>query len=337
MIYRQLGDSGIELPAITLGAWCIEPGEQGVSKTDSIAALRMGYELGCHAIDTSSGYGLGFTEEVVAEAIEGVPRDKITLLSKCGIVAEGNRGRYIGRYQRNGISADCYYYAGKDSIIQACENSLRRLRTDYIDLYSLHLPDPTTPIAESMEAFDQLLRQGKIRAAGVCNYTAGQLKEAAQHVKLSSIKRPYSMLNRQIERDVVPFCLDNGIGVLAYSVLQRGILTGRNYPKFLRTRDEDPAEALLYEPANMAAIRDFLDAITPLALEKGVETTHLSLRWTIEQSWHPVAIIEASGAAQVEDDFKAVSISFTNEDMDFIDQQLAELVPRLDFSAPMPV
>lgn len=338
MIYRQLGNSGIQLPALTLGAWCIQPAEKGgVPKDSSMAALRKGYELGCNAIDTSAAYGFGFSETVVAEVIEDLARDKITLLSKCGIVAEGNKGRYIGRFQGNGIDADCYYYAGKESVIKQCENSLRRLRTDYIDLYSLHVPDQTTPIAETMEAFDQLLRQGKIRAAGVCNYSAEQLKEAAQHVRLSSIKRPYSMLNRQIENDVVPFCLENNIGVLAYTVLQRGILTGRNYPKFLRSRDEDPAEALLYEPENMRNIRIFLDRITPLALDKGVETTHLCLRWVIEQPWHPVALIEASNAAQVEDDFKAVTISFTQEDMDIMNQHLAELVAQLDFSAPVPV
>jgi aryl-alcohol dehydrogenase-like predicted oxidoreductase len=337
MIYRQLGGSGIKLPVLTLGAWCVAPREFGVSKESSIGALQKGYELGCTAIETAASYGLGFTEEVVAEAIEGIPRDKITLLTKCGVVPHGNKGRFVNRYNFDGIKADCYYYAGKDSVINQCEESLRRLRTDYIDVFSLHFHDPTTPIGETMEAFDQLLSQGKIRAAGVANYTFEQLQEAAQYVRLSSIKRTYSMLNRQIEQDVVPFCLENGIGVLAYSVLQRGILTGRNYPAFLRSRDENPPEAKLYDPENMKKIRGFLDAITPLALDKGVETTQLCLRWTIEQPFHPVSLIEASNAAQVGDDFRALTISFTEEDMDFINQRLAVLESQLNFEVPMPV
>jgi aryl-alcohol dehydrogenase-like predicted oxidoreductase len=333
MFYRPLGATGIELPALTLGAWSIGPLQSfAADKTSAIGAIRKGYELGCHTFDTAPGYGFGYSEEVLAEAMEGVPRDRINILTKCGVIPGGGRGRLQSQMEHEGKKLDIYIYSGKESVIQECEGSLRRLKTDYIDLYSVHRYDPTTPLAELAEAFELLLRQGKIRAAGVCNYTFEQMQDAEKYFPVASIKTTYSMLNRPIENDLVPYCLGHNKGILAYSVLQRGILTGRNYPKFLRDVDENSSEAALYDPENMEKIRGFLDTITPLAEDKGVEVTHICLRWAIEQPGITTGLIQASNAEQVKDDFKALDISFTVEDKTFIDRHLNALLDRLEFS-----
>src|SRR5690606_4106394 len=123
-----------------------------------------------------------------------------------------------------------YKFSGKESVMRECEDSLRRLKTDYIDLYQVHWYDKTTPIEETMSAIVKLLEQGKIRAAGVCNYTAEWVEEALKTVNIVSNQVPYSMINRKIEKDVVPQALEKGMSIIPYSPLQRGLLTGKIRP-----------------------------------------------------------------------------------------------------------
>jgi aryl-alcohol dehydrogenase-like predicted oxidoreductase len=336
MEYRTLGNSGLSLSALTFGAWAIGEWAQYPTPTASaIAALRKAHELGFTSIDTAPNYSLGFSEEVVARALEGLPRDRVQLLTKCGVVWEGTRGklRYKDIKHKDRLF-DIYHYSGKESIIRQCEDSLRRLKTDYIDLYSIHYPDPTTPIEESMEAFIRLKEQGKIRAAGLCNHSLEDMIKAEEVITVVAHKTRYSMLNRRIENDLLPYCLERQKGILAYSVLQRGILTGLDVQKFL-WKEDNPWEAALYEDANMARIRAFLDKLTPIASGYDASISQLVIRWTIDRPGITVALLGATTPEQIEHDAKALEISLSEEDVKIIDDLLDELSQQLaDETAP---
>src|SRR6202012_2538037 len=185
MEYRKLGESGVSASAITFGAWAIGGWMWGGSeRSDAVAAIRASYDEGVTSIDTAAVYGQGLSEEIVGEALQGIPREKVQIMTKFGMRWNMTRGEFAFKSQDNdGKPLDIYKYAGKDSIIKECEDSLRRLRTDYIDLYQQHWPDSTTPVCETMEALDQLLREGKIRAAGVCNYDTAHMMEAEKTIR----------------------------------------------------------------------------------------------------------------------------------------------------------
>src|SRR5687768_11636808 len=154
MEYRKIADTDLELPVITFGAWAAGGWMWGrTERKDAVAAIRASYDLGVTAIDTAPVYGQGTSEEIVGEALEGITRSKVQILTKFGMRWDLTRGDFAFKSKTNdGADIDIYRYAGRESIIKECEESLRRLRTDYIDLYQIHWPDSTTPISESMEA-----------------------------------------------------------------------------------------------------------------------------------------------------------------------------------------
>src|ERR1700730_16196501 len=186
MKYRKLGNSSLELSAICFGGWAAGGWMWGGSeRNDAIRAIRAAYDLGVTSIDTAPIYGQGTSEEIVGEAIRGIARDRVQILTKYGMRWDLKKGDFaFSSKNNNGSDIDIYKYAGKESIIKECEDSLKRLGTDYIDLYQIHWPDSTTPIEESMEAVIRLIEQGKVRYAGVCNYNATQMAEAAKYIDL---------------------------------------------------------------------------------------------------------------------------------------------------------
>lgn len=169
MNYKKLGDTDLELSEITFGAWAAGGWMWGgTDMGDAITAIRDSYDLGVTSIDTAPIYGQGTSEEIVGEAIKGIARDKVQLLTKYGMRWDLKKGDFsFSSKNNNGEDIDIYKYAAKESIIKECEDSLKRLGTDYIDLYQIHWPDKTTAIEESMEAVAKLIEQGKVRYAGV--------------------------------------------------------------------------------------------------------------------------------------------------------------------------
>src|SRR6266850_6581384 len=198
MEYRELGESGLSVSVITFGAWAIGGWMWGgAERKDAVEAIRASYDQGVTSIDTAPVYGQGLSEEIVGEALEGIPRDKVQIMTKYGMRWDEKKGEFSFNSQdNNGKPLEIYKYAGKDSIVRECEDSLRRLRTDYIDLYQIHWPDSTTPVEETMEAVGKLLKQGKIRAAGVSNYDRALMERADKTLSLASDQVPFSMVNR---------------------------------------------------------------------------------------------------------------------------------------------
>src|SRR5882724_107944 len=203
MQYRQIGETDLKCSVISFGAWAIGGWKWGGSdRGEAVKAIRASYEEGVTSIDTAPAYGQGLSEEIVAEALQGIPRDKVQVLNKYGLRWDVNDGEFFFKSQdNNGKDISMRKLSSKKSILEECENSLRRLKTDYIDLYQAHWYDSTTPVSEAMEAMIVLKEQGKIREAGVCNYTVELMEKAEQTFKLASSQVPYSMILRDIEKD----------------------------------------------------------------------------------------------------------------------------------------
>jgi aryl-alcohol dehydrogenase-like predicted oxidoreductase len=326
MQYNQLANSQVKVSAITFGAWAIGGWMWGgADKQDALRAIDKSLDLGITSIDTAPIYGFGLSEEIVGEALAG-KRQQAQILTKYGMVWEGNRGQFGFKSEfANGSPIDIYKYAGKASVIQECEKSLRRLRTDYIDLYQIHWPESTTPIEETMEAVEQLLKEGKILASGVCNYSADQMKVAEKKVKQSTNQVPYSMVERRIEQEIVPYCLETGKGILAYSPLQRGLLTGKITDDYHFEKDDHRPNTPFFKADNRRKVNAMLNKLRPMAEQHQATLAQLVINWTIQQPAVVAALVGARDPKQVEENAKALDFTLSQEEIKQINTFLGEL------------
>ena len=327
MEYRKLGATSLKLSAITFGAWAIGGWMWGGNeKKDSIKAIQAGIDSGITSIDTAPAYGQGYSEELVGEAITGTPRDKIQLLTKYGLRWDLKKGEFFFNSKDNdGHPVDMYRYAGKESIIEECEASLRRMKTDYIDLYQIHWSDPTTPIEETMEAILQLQQQGKIREAGVCNYTIAQMKTAEKIIPLASNQVPFSMVQQDIRTELVPYCIENNKAIIAYSPMQRGLLTGKIKPGYHFNEGDSRADNKYFTEENINRTNAFLNKLQPMAEEKEATLAQLVLRWTLEQPEITIALAGARNAEQAVQNAAAARVKLSQDDLIFIEGELSQL------------
>ena len=320
MLYRKLGKSDLEVSAITFGAWAAGGWMWGsTDRNDAIEAIRASYDVGVTSIDTAPIYGQGTSEEIVGEAIKGISRDKVQILTKFGMRWDLAKGDLAMHSKNNsGEDIDVYKYAGKESIIYECEQSLRRLGTDYIDLYQIHWPDSTTPIDETFEAVSRLVEQGKVRFAGVCNYNAQQMEEAEKTLELVSNQIPFSMVNRGIEEETVPYCIENNKSILAYSPLERGLLTGKITPGYSFQEGDHRASHKHFQPDFIEKTNELLHKIKPVADRYQASLGQLVLRWTLERPGITVALAGARNAEQAVQNAKAADIHLTDEEINTI-------------------
>lgn len=327
MKYKKLGNSELELSVITFGAWAAGGWMWGgTERSEAVNAITAAYDAGVTSIDTAPIYGQGLSEEIVGEAIKGIPRDKVQLLTKFGMRWDLDKGSLaMHSKDNNGKAIDIYKYAGKESIIKECEDSLKRLGTDYIDLYQIHWPDVTTPVQESMEAVSRLIEQGKVRYAGVCNYSKDLMEEASKYINLVSNQVPYSMVKRGIEEETVPYCIENNKAILAYSPLERGLLTGKMKPGYKFGADDHRSSVFYYKDVNLEKVNSFLDTITPLAEERNVTVSQLVLRWTVAQPGITIALVGARNATQALQNAAAMDIDLSKEEITMITSHLNDL------------
>ncbi len=328
MEYRTLGESNLEVSAVTFGAWAAGGWMWGGNdRKDAVEAIRASYDLGVTSIDTAPIYGQGTSEEITGEAIKGIPRDRVKILTKYGMRWDLKKGMLAFPTKNNaGEDIEVYKYAGKESVIKECENSLKRLDTDYIDLYQIHWPDMTTPAEETMEAVSRLIEQGKVRYAGVCNYNVEQMAEAEKHITLVSNQVPYSMVKRQIEKDVVPYCLENKKAILAYSPLERGLLTGKMQPGHRFAEGDHRRGIYFFKDANLTKTNEFLLRIKPIADEKKLTLGQLVILWTLAQPGITVALVGARNAKQAVQNAKAMEVRLQADEAEMITRELDQLV-----------
>lgn len=324
MEYRKIGNSDLELSVITFGAWAAGGWMWGsTDRNDAINAIKAGYDLGVTSIDTAPIYGQGDSEEIVGDAIKGISRDKLQLVTKFGMRWDLAKGDFGFKSRNNdGIAIDIYKYAGKESVIYECEQSLKRLGTDYIDLYQIHWPDLTTPISETFEAVSRLIEQGKVRYAGVCNYDVAQLKEADETLEIISNQIPFSMVNRGVEEEIVPYCIERNKSVLAYSPMERGLLTGKLKPDHQFEEGDHRQGNKFFTPDNIEKTNVFLAKIEPLANEKNATLSQLVLRWTVERPGITIALAGARNEKQAVQNAQAINVKLSAEEIQLINTEL---------------
>jgi len=303
---RRLGRNGPELTTVGFGAWAAGgPWFFGWGPQDdreSIAAIRRSLELGVNWIDTAAIYGMGHSEEVVGRAVRGLPRDSFFIATKCGRIP------VEGRSPRGDLRPA--------TMRREMEDSLRRLGTDHVDLYQIHWPDLDTgaPIEDSWTAMATLLDEGKTRWIGVSNFDVPLLErcEAIRHV--DSLQPPYSLLAREVESEVLPYCRRSGIGVIAYSPMASGLLSGSFDPARLAPDDWRRRSPNFQEPRlsrNLALV----DALRPVAAGRGKTVGQVAVAWTLANPAVTAAIVGARRPAQAEENVGAMGLRLTDEEM----------------------
>ncbi len=308
---RPLGQSGIEASVVAFGAWAIGGWMWGgADEDDAIRAIHASLDAGVNFFDTAPAYGMGRSEEIVGRALAG-RRDQVIIATKCGLVWHTNRGTFF--FEQSGKPV--YKYLGRESIIYECEQSLKRLGTDYIDLYQTHWQDVTTPIEETMSALLQLKEEGKIRAIGVSNATVEQVAEYLRFGPVDSDQEKYSLLDRELEASLLPFCREMGIAVLAYSPLANGLLTGKIGPERVFPPTDLRHGNPRFSVENRARIAERLDRIRPIADRYGITLTQLVIAWTLEQHGITHALVGARNEAQVRENAGAGDIVLTTDEI----------------------
>lgn len=322
MEQKQLGNSSVKVTPLAFGAWAVGGWMWGgAEEKESLKAIRASYDSGITTIDTAPAYGFGKSEELVSKAMEGIPRDRYQILTKFGLNWQTEEGDYFMDTKNNeGNPVKLYKYAGKEKIRQECEDSLRRLKTDYIDLLQIHWPDVTTPVSESMSEVAELIREGKVRAAGVCNYSAQQVAEALKTLNIVSNQVPYSMANREIEKEIVPQALKKGIAIIPYSPLQRGLLTGKITKNYTFNEGDSRPNTRFYKPENIERINAMLNTIKPIAETHGVSLSQLVINWTVNRPAIACVLVGARTEQQVKDNAHALDFKITDEEMQRINQ-----------------
>jgi aryl-alcohol dehydrogenase-like predicted oxidoreductase len=326
MEYNKLGKSDVKVSELAFGAWAI--GGMfwgGADSKEAIKAIETAVDHGMTSIDTAPVYGLGLSEELVGKAIKG-KRDKVQILTKFGLVWNEKNGEYYFSLKDNsGKEVDIYRYSSKEKVISDCDRSLKLLGTDYIDLFQIHWSDSTTPVSETMEALEILIKKGKIRAGAVCNYSHELMAEAMKTLTIASNQVPYSMVNRKIEKDIVPYCIENKIGILAYSPLQRGLLTGKIKHDHKFTEGDTRPDTIYYKEPNLSRIIHLTNGLNEIAMELGVSLSQLVLNWTIQQPGITCTLAGARNVAQVLDNVKAADFRLSVEEINRINVLLSNL------------
>jgi methylglyoxal reductase len=314
MVYREIGKSGIEASAVALGTWAIGGGPWW-GKTDdaeSIKAIHAALDEGINLVDTAPGYGFGRSEEVVGKAISD-RRDKVILSTKCGLWWGDEKGSF--KFELSGIRVNISLHP--ETIRKELEISLKRLQTDYIDLYHTHWQaiDPDkTPIGETMDCLMDLKKEGKIRAIAVSNVTLDDIKAYMQTGTLDAVQMRYSILDRKLEGEMLPFCRENDISVLAYSPLEQGLLTGKigMDRKFSEGEYRNNLPWLKLE--NRKKVLDMLESWSDLLKKYSCSMAQLVIAWTMNQPGSSHILCGSRHAAQARDNAGAGSIDLSPED-----------------------
>ncbi len=313
MEYRQLGKSDLNVSTIGYGAWGIGGGPfwKTEGEENSIRSIKKAIDLGINFYDTAPVYGFGYSEELLGKALQSKRKDVI-IATKCGMVWQEEKLKSIEKRATRG------------SIIKEIDLSLKRLRTDYIDLYQVHWPDENTPIEETMNALLQVQEEGKIRYIGVSNYSVDQMKESLKYGQIVSLQPMYSMLERDIEQDRLPYCIDNNIGIICYSPLASGVLTGK-YDENTRFKDWR-GQGILGNFTGEVFVSHIkkVKQITKIAQKYDKTLAQLAINWLLHQQGVTTAIVGVKTPDQVEQNMGAVGWEISNSDLEEISDILEE-------------
>jgi len=312
---RRLGHTDLDITLLGFGAWAIGGsgwafGWGSQDDRESIAAIREAIDLGINWIDTAAIYGLGHSEEVVATALEGV-RNRPYVFTKCERV--WNERGEIGKSLK------------ADSIRRECEASLKRLRVDVIDLYQIHWPEPAEDVEEGWETLNRLKTEGKVRWIGVSNFDAAQLARASTIAPVASLQPPYSMLRRDIEESILPYCLEHGIGTIVYSPMQSGLLTGSWSQERLAALPADDwrkEKNRHFQSPLFERNLQLVEVLRAIAARHGATPGQVAIAWTLRLPAVTAAIVGARKPGQLRDLLPAATLTLTATDLAAIDDFL---------------
>ena len=310
MEYRKLDD--LKVSVIGYGAWGIggAPFWNNEGDNKSIESIKISYENGINFFDTAPVYGFGHSEKLIGKALKQV-RDKVIIATKCGL-------RW-GKESLSSLRKD----ASRKSILEEIDQSLRRLDTDRIDLYQVHWPDLETSHNETMETLLEIQNQGKIRYIGLSNYSAEQIKESLQYGKIISLQPEFSLLAREIEKDTVPLCLEKKIGIIAYSPLASGVLTGKYHKK---TKFKDWRSKGIIGTFTGEGFVDNIskvDRLREIAREEGKTCGQTAINWVLRQPGLVTALVGVKNSSQMEENIKAIGWQPSKENCKKIEEIFA--------------
>ena len=316
ILTRPIGASGIEASVVGLGTWAIGGWMWGgTEEKQSIAAIQESIDEGISLIDTAPAYGQGLSETIVGKAIEG-RRDKVVLATKCGLVWHTRKGNHFFDYDGQPV----HRYLGKESIVHEVEQSLARLKTDYIDLYITHWQDPTTPVGETMEALDMLKQQGKIRSIGASNVSADDLQSYVASGKLDAIQEEYSMVKRDIESSLLPICAEHGVSMLSYSSLALGLLSGKIGPDRTFSGDDQRKDNPRFSISNREKIARLMTDLAPIADRHQATNAQIVIAWTVQQPGITFSLCGARNPQQARENARAGAIRLMPEELNMISE-----------------
>lgn len=314
---RKLGNSDVLVSPVIFGAWAIGGWMWGgTDEPDAVAAIRASLDAGVNTIDTAAIYGQGLSEELTAKALQGTPRDKVVIATKCGRRWDSDFGSDPWETtDLHGNPVTVRSDSRPESIAYECEQSLKRLRTDYIDLFQIHWPDRITPIEDSMAALARLQSQGKIRAIGVSNFEVDRMAKAIAAGPLASTQPPYSIINRGIEADVLPWCRQNNVSVIVYSPMERGLLTGKVTPDRTFPPDDHRSTHKFFTTENRRRVLDSLAQIKPICDKYNASYAQVIVNWTIHQPGITAALVGARNADQAHHNAGALAFALTPDEL----------------------
>ncbi|MEE8451199.1 MAG: aldo/keto reductase [Thermoguttaceae bacterium] len=325
---RVLGQSNIEASVVGLGTWAMGGWMWGgTSEAESIAAIHAAIDEGINLLDTAPIYGFGLSESIVGKAMRG-RRDKVVLATKCSMICDPNVGQFKFTSNTSGPDPNglitIHIHLGPDSIRRELDASLKRLQTDHIDLYQTHWQDATTPVEDAMGALMELKQAGKIRAIGVCNAAIDQMQQYAAAGQLDSDQERYSMLDRALEDEQLPYCRENNVAVLAYSPLVLGLLTGKIGPDREFPVGDQRRMNMRFTKKNLQNVADLLDTFKPIAERHGITLAQLVIAWTVHQPGLTHALCGARNIEQAKENAAAGDVELTDDELQSIDRAIRD-------------
>ncbi len=311
---KTLGNSDLQLTRIGFGSWAIGGGNWSFGwgdqdDNDSIAAIRSALDAGVNWIDTAAVYGLGHSEEIVAKAVHGMA-EKPYIFTKCERTWN-EQGEVIPSMKK---------------IREECEASLRRLQVDAIDLYQIHWPQPDEEIEEGWQTMADLQKEGKVRFIGVSNFSVDQMKRCQAIAPITSLQPPYSMINRSAEPEILPFCLENGIGVINYSPMHSGLLTGKMTKERVAAFPDNDfrKRAKNYQEPYLSQNLAIAEKLKEVGGRHGVEAGVVAIAWTLHNPAITAAIVGGRNPQQVEGVLPAATFQLTEAEYNEITASLPQ-------------
>ena len=314
----RFGKTGMEITPIGFGAWAIGGGGWAAAwgpqdDDEAVGAIRRAVELGVNWVDTAAVYGLGHSEELVARALKGVPEaDRPFVFTKCSLVwdEEGSISNVLD----------------KDSVKRECEESLRRLQTDVIDLYQIHWPRPDEDIEEGWEALVELRDEGKVRHIGVSNFDVPQLERIGEIAPVETLQPPYNMLNRGVEEEILPYCAEHDTGVIVYSPMRSGLLTGKMTPERVANLPSDDwrRNADDFQEPRLSRNLELVGLLEEIGSEHGRSPGEVAIAWPLRHPAVTAAIVGGRRPDQVDGIIGAADLRLSESELERIEAFLGE-------------